>query len=167
MLAYGGRGPPFLLKSQQLLCLLVEMEGGRLEVIDTNTGDIVKEVGVQQRDMQHGISLESLTNGNFVMLHGLVLSPKDVLENKEETMWRGRCVGNTGDVFCGMNKTKLVGKVGPRRDRIVVMDFWDVEYPEGGTSDAEDGGSSGEEEENVIEGEYIGQAERSDGKDED
>ena len=78
-------------------------------------------------------------NQNFVMLqNGLVLSPKDVLENEEETMWRGRCIGNTNDVFCGMIKTKLVGTVRSRRYRNVVMDFWDVEYPEGGT-DGEDG----------------------------
>ena len=59
-----------------------------------------------------------------------------------------------------------------RRDSIVVMDFWEVEYPEGGTDDGEDGGSGGEEDsddveegDNVIVGENSVEAERSDGKD--
>ena len=107
-----------------------------------------------------------------MLQNGLVLSPKDVLKNKEETMWRGRFVGNAGDEFCGMNKTKLLGMMPYRRDSIVVIDFWEVEYPEGGTDDGEDGGSGGEEDsddveegDNVIVGENSVEAERSDGKD--
>ena len=104
---------------------------------------LLKQLGFSSRagNTEHD-SYESLTNGSFVMLqNGLVLSPKDVLKNKEETMWSGRFVGNAGDEFCGMNKTKLLGMMPYRRDSIVVMDFWEVEYPEGGT-DGEDIGFS-------------------------
>merc|ERR1719187_1952757 len=74
------------------------------------------------------------------------MSPNDVLEKAEETMWRGRFIGNTGDEFRAMNKTKVMG-CNDDSGNFVVLDFWGVEEPEDGCDDVEDSVIDEEEEE--------------------
>ena len=88
-----------------------------------------------------------------------MLSSKDVLEKEEDAMWRGRFVGNVGDHFFGMNKSKLVG-CDVSRERIVVMDFWHSEVDGGDGTGVEKESANKENEESAG-------AERSDLKDEE
>ena len=140
-----------LLRNQQLLAKIRTNEGEqRLVVVDINTGNTVKTVGIEQHWRP---PLISPTNGNVMLGDGLLLNVNDLFEKVEDTMWRGNqeTIRNQaqGDVFCGMNKTKLVGH-GASMKSIVVMDFWDVEDVKDGSDEVEGGVSSGEQDRNLL-----------------
>jgi len=162
-----------LLNNQKLLTVTPIIGERRLVIIDMNTGVIGKTIRVEEhRAIHQSINPFFPSNGNFVMLRdGFLRGQNDILEKEQDRMWRGRLIGNDNDEFFMMNETKLIGRLVSNERILVVLDFWEVEDPEDGTDDVDDGVSGEEkdtedkEEENGIEEEDTTEAERSFRKD--